>query len=68
MHAPENNYLIAKSKGGTTSTKMEEEFMPWIGGTWRIVEKDRFPFSVIYSFEIILEGRSARVKTTSSLS
>ena len=32
------------------------------------MEKDRFPSSVIYRFEIILEGRSARVKTTSSLS
>ena len=59
MHAPKNNYLTAKSKGWPTSEKMEAEFMPWIGGTWRIVEKDCFPFSVIYRFKIILEGELA---------
>ena len=56
MHAPKNNYLTAKSKGLPTSVKMEAEFMPWFGETWHIVEKDRFPFSVIYRFKIILDG------------
>ena len=65
MHAPENNYLTAKSRGAA-SAKMEAEFLPCIGETWRIVGKDRFPFSVIYRFEFIFKGaRSARGKTVS---
>ena len=64
MHALKNNYLTAKSKGWPTSAKMEVEFMPWIGETWRIVEKDRFPFSVIYRFKIILDGELAEGGST----
>ena len=60
MHAPVNNYFIAKSKGGLASAKMVAE-LGKPGALWGNTVS--FSFVVINRIEILLKGaRSARLR------